>query len=232
MGYILDKNCTPVRPKDQALFVEKHQNMQSIFVDEVQTHKGKEIVRLQQATNDAQKIDADLVEHYNKSTAAVLDDSKILSFLTDHKLGKECMVRHHHSVHSILGKGKQLTKSTLLLDEMKEEITSKYRRLQKQGIISSSSNQSSEDAVALMMRTQLKGSCNVCGKIGHKGTDCDQQKPLDRRLWSDYTYDKNIKEMFDIKDRQATISVGDGKQIKSSKVGKWKGTFVDKSGKK
>ncbi len=43
---------------------------------------------------------------------------------------------------------------------------------------------------------------------------------------------KNIKGMFDIKDRKATISVGDGKKIRSSKVGKWKGAFVDKSGKK
>ena len=89
MGDVLDKTYIPVRPEDQALFAEKQHYMYSVFVDKLQTDKGKEIVRLHQATSDAQKIYADLVEHYTKSTAAVLDASKILSFLTNHKLGKD-----------------------------------------------------------------------------------------------------------------------------------------------
>ena len=89
MGDVVDKKYVPVRPEDQALFAEKQHYMYSVFVDKLQTDKGKEIVRLHQANSDAQKNYADLVEHYTKSTAAVLDASKILSFLTNHKLGKD-----------------------------------------------------------------------------------------------------------------------------------------------
>ncbi len=89
MGDIFDKTYKPVRPEDQALFIEKQHYMYSVFVDRIQTDTGKEVVRLHQATSDAHKIYADLVEHYTKSTAAVLDASKILSFLTNHKLGKD-----------------------------------------------------------------------------------------------------------------------------------------------
>ncbi len=41
--------------------------MYSVFVDILQTFKGKEVVRRHQATSDAQKIYADFVEHYTPS---------------------------------------------------------------------------------------------------------------------------------------------------------------------
>ena len=50
MGDVLDKTYNPVRPEEQALFDEKQHYMFSVFVDKLQTDKGKEIVRLHQAT--------------------------------------------------------------------------------------------------------------------------------------------------------------------------------------
>ncbi len=76
--------------------------MCSVLVDKIQAVEGKEIVRLHQATSDAQKIYADLVEHYTTSTAAVLDASKILLFLTNHKLENCVVVGDQYTVHCLL----------------------------------------------------------------------------------------------------------------------------------
>ena len=67
---------------------------------------------------------------------------------------------------------KLLTKGNLKFEDLKDKISAKFRRLQKQGLATSGSGTSSEDAVALMVRTQFKGACTVCGRIGHRGSDC------------------------------------------------------------
>lgn len=58
-----------------------------------------------------------------------------------------------------------LSKGTLTLTVLKERIRARYVRFHKE-------QDESDDAVALMMKTQFKGACKVCGKIGHKGQDC------------------------------------------------------------
>lgn len=59
---------------------------------------------------------------------------------------------------------KELSNSTLTLQNLKESLIAKYRRNQR----------AKEDMndFALFTGKQFKGMCNVCGKIGHKGTDC------------------------------------------------------------
>ena len=58
-----------------------------------------------------------------------------------------------------------LSRGNINLATVKERIRARYNRLQK-------TNESMDEAIALMMRSQFKKSCSVCGKIGHKGTDC------------------------------------------------------------
>jgi len=58
-----------------------------------------------------------------------------------------------------------LSRGNINLQTVKERIRARYTRLQK-------ANDNSDDAVALMMKSQFKKACTVCGKIGHKGTDC------------------------------------------------------------
>ena len=57
-----------------------------------------------------------------------------------------------------------LSKGTVNLQSVKERIRARYTRLQKAN--------DNDEAIALMMKTQFKRACTVCGKIGHKGTDC------------------------------------------------------------
>ncbi len=47
-----------------------------------------------------------------------------------------------------------------------------------------------DEAVALMMQTEFIGSCNVCGKIGHKGSDCFT---LEKNKDEKDVYYKNLK---------------------------------------
>jgi len=54
---------------------------------------------------------------------------------------------------------------TLTLNKLKERLRAKFNRIKKL-------KEDSDEAVALIMKKQFKSSCSVCGKIGHKGTDC------------------------------------------------------------
>ena len=58
-----------------------------------------------------------------------------------------------------------LSNGLLSLESLRERLRSKYNRIRKE-------KKESDEAVALMMTRKFKGMCNVCGKIGHKGTDC------------------------------------------------------------
>ena len=57
-----------------------------------------------------------------------------------------------------------LSRGNVNLNVVKERIRARYNRLQKV-------NENSDEAIALLMK-QFKKSCNVSGKIGHKGRDC------------------------------------------------------------
>ncbi len=58
-----------------------------------------------------------------------------------------------------------LTRGKISLMTVKERIRAHYNRLQKV-------NEESEEAITLMMKSQFKKACSVCGEIGHKGPDC------------------------------------------------------------
>ena len=177
-----------------------------------------------------------------------------------------------------------LTLGKLTLQVLKQRTRARYARLSKKSDVEASNN-----SVALMMKTGFKGACNVCGKIGHKGTDCfslDKNKSKkeewfknikDKKVKKGYKkknnnknstehdtalastnaemvlmttgktnrFPKNIwiadsgatahmtnsmKGMFDMKDTNKTITVGDGRQMVIQKTGKWRGTALDSEG--
>ncbi len=56
-----------------------------------------------------------------------------------------------------------LSKRNFNLQSVKERIRARYSRLQK--------TNESDEAIVLMMKTQYKKACPLCGKIGHEGAD-------------------------------------------------------------
>jgi uncharacterized protein (DUF885 family) len=58
-----------------------------------------------------------------------------------------------------------LSKGIVNLQAVKERIRARYTRIQK-------ANENMGEVIALMGKSQFKGACSVCGKIGHKGADC------------------------------------------------------------
>ena len=182
-----------------------------------------------------------------------------------------------------------LSRGNINLATVKERIRARYNRLQK-------TNESMDEAIALMMRSQFKKSCSVCGKIGHKGTDCftlernkdkkeaflkkleekrnkgrnkrsnnkrngnrknneekekniamttiddemilladDNLKVFHENIWvadsgATTHMTNSLDGMFDLKDADTTISVGDGRKMNTKKIGKWRGTAIDSEG--
>ncbi len=58
----------------------------------------------------------------------------------------------------------ELSRGNSNITTVKERIWARFTRLQK-------ANKDQDEAVALMARSQFKGACTVCGKIGHIGVD-------------------------------------------------------------
>jgi hypothetical protein len=185
-----------------------------------------------------------------------------------------------------------LTRGNADLQVVKDRIRARFNRILK-------ANEASDEAIALMTKSQFKGACTVCGKIGHKGADCftleknkDKKEAFFKRLKekrnkSNHKYNRNKKfgnhkqnngnsdqdtsmamtnldeemiliapnepalfnnftwiadsgatthmtnnldGMFDLQDANMNISVGDGRKMTTSKIGKWKGTAIDKEG--
>jgi hypothetical protein len=77
-----------------------------------------------------------------------------------------------------------LSRGNVNLQTVKERIRARYTRLQK-------AIDDPDDAVALMMKTQFKKACTVCGKIGHKGVDCFT---LEKNKEKKEEYFKKLKE--------------------------------------
>ena len=185
-----------------------------------------------------------------------------------------------------------LSNGKIELSTVKERIRARYNRLQKV-------TEDSDDAIALMMKTQFKKACTVCGKIGHKGSDCftleknkakkeefyekrfgkrNKNKNYNNKNKNDKWKSKNrspnqndnmamsgideemvliakdtqkfnkntwiadsgatthmcnsLEGMFDLEDVNVSISVGDGRKMTTTKVGKLKGTIIDSEGRK
>jgi len=77
-----------------------------------------------------------------------------------------------------------LSQGTVNLQTVKERVRARYHRLQK-------ANESMDEAIALMTKTQFKKACTVCGKIGHKGADCFT---LERNKDKKEAYFKKLEE--------------------------------------
>ena len=88
--------------------------------------------------------------------STIEDDDLILHILN-------CLPKEYETVVELCED--DLSRGKIELSIVKERIRARYNRLQK--IV-----EESDEAVALMMKNQYKKACTVCGKIGHKGSDC------------------------------------------------------------
>lgn len=196
-----------------------------------------------------------------------------------------------------------LSSGEVSLKTVKERIRARFSRLRK-------ANENMDEAIALMAKTQFKGACSVCGKIGHKGADCftlernkdkkeayfkkldekrnkanksnhksgfknkknhnqgkkspgnqdpnqasattmaltniDEEmiliaenipKPFNSFTWiadsgASTHMTNTLDGMFDMVDANINISVGDGRKMTTTKIGKWKGVAIDQEGRK
>ena len=94
---VLDAKYVPHSPDEIALFERKQSFMFYVFVDNLLTNTGKNLVRKYQDTYDAQSIYVELTEHCTKSIAATLDASDLLTWITTKKLNKEDWPGKHYS---------------------------------------------------------------------------------------------------------------------------------------
>ena len=73
-----------------------------------------------------------------------------------------------------------LSRGKIELSTVKERIRARYNRLQKV-------EEEADEAIALMMKSQFKKACTVCGKIGHKGSNCfslEKNKAKKEAFWN------------------------------------------------
>ncbi len=120
-------------------------------------------------------ISLELKRRQLKALGATMDDEDMILQILN-KLPKE-----YETVIELCKE--DLTKGNINLTTFKERIRAKYIRMQKAN--------NSENAVALMMKTQFKKACSICGKIGHKGSDCFT---LERNKDKKEAYLKKINE--------------------------------------
>ena len=82
----LDPKFNPIGDKAKALFAEKQKYMFQILHNNVQTDKGKQILKEHMDTYDAQKAFKELTEHALESTAAKISSSTLLTYITSAKI--------------------------------------------------------------------------------------------------------------------------------------------------
>ena len=77
----------PISSQDKELFNLQQEYMYSVFLTTLHTDKGKAIVRSHEKLSDAQAVYAELVEYYEESIKAALNQRQILTYLTHERLG-------------------------------------------------------------------------------------------------------------------------------------------------
>ena len=92
-----------------------------------------------------------------KTLGAVIDEDDLILHILNH------LPKEYETVVELCEE--DLSRGNINLNTVKERIRARFTRLQKL-------MEDPDEAVALMMRSQFKGACTVCGKIGHKGSDC------------------------------------------------------------
>ena len=215
-----------------------------------------------------------------KTLGAAIDEDDLILHILNH------LPKEYETVVELCEE--DLSRGNINLNTVKERIRARFTRLQKL-------MDDPDEAVALMMKSQFKGACTVCGKIGHKGTDCftleknkakkeayykkmDENRKKNKNnkgKWrpKGHQQDSNKKKddpsktvyneemvlmansmikfekgtwvadsgasthmcnsldgMFDLEDANLSISVGDGRNMSTLKVGKFKGDIVDSEG--
>ena len=79
---VLDSSYSPSIKEDKDLFKEQQKFMYSVLERCLQSDPGKEAVRSEFATADAQKVFAVVQTHYESSTKSAIDASDLLSYIT------------------------------------------------------------------------------------------------------------------------------------------------------
>lgn len=215
-----------------------------------------------------------------KTLGAVIEDDDLILHILNH------LPKEYETVVEMCEE--DLSRDKISLKTVKERIRARFTRLQK-------IMEDPDEAVALMMKSQFKGACTVCGKIGHKGSDCftleknkakkeayfkkiDENRKKNKNnkgKWKNKGSQDNHKKkddpsktvyneemvlmanstakfekhtwvadsgasthmcnsldgMFDLQDANLSISVGDGRNMSTLKVGKFKGDVIDSEGK-
>ncbi len=79
------------------LFEAKQRYMYAVFERVLQMDKGKALVRLNEATSNAQKIFTKLCQDALRSTHASIDSSRLLSYITSLRIGDGLWNETSHS---------------------------------------------------------------------------------------------------------------------------------------
>jgi len=84
---VLDPAFTPVLQDDKDLFEAKQQFMYAVFEKTLLTDFGKSVVRAHEKTGDAQAVFAAVMKYAEESTAATIDSSDLMTYITSARWG-------------------------------------------------------------------------------------------------------------------------------------------------
>jgi hypothetical protein len=79
---VLDENYTPVNTADIDLFAKKQKFLYAVLEANIETMKGKAIIRSHEKKFDAQKAFAELKNYHLSSNSALFSANKIMGYLT------------------------------------------------------------------------------------------------------------------------------------------------------
>ena len=83
---VLDSTYVPPDQDAETLFKLQNNYMYSVFIKVLKTDIGKSIVRAHQQDRDAQKVYEKVINHYLKSTKALISTADLLSYITSASL--------------------------------------------------------------------------------------------------------------------------------------------------
>src|SRR5210317_2142686 len=97
LGNVPDPQYVPASADEMDLFQRQQAFMYYVFVDNLQTNTGKQLVRKYQSTYDAQQIYVELLEHFTTSAAAATDASDLMTWITTKKLVRSDWPGKHYA---------------------------------------------------------------------------------------------------------------------------------------
>ena len=161
---IIDESVSEVFPDGDARLAWK--NLQQRYepntgAAKVQLKQEFHLMKLESADEDPDPwlTALELKRRRLKTLGATMEDDDVILHILNN------LPREYETVVELCEE--DLSRGNINLATVKERIRARYSRLQK-------ANDNPDEAVALMMKSQFKKSCNVCGKFGHKGSDCSK----------------------------------------------------------